>query len=226
MLYILHLSSETSPDMQWELAFCFSALYNISQLTKQNVMDLLEDLNAWVLLWDFWCNHLLIALLGGVPIQRTGLWPSLFSSLPKELAQSLHVLSAWFSSCDTCYPNSQTHLKLDFSLFFTCFINIKPHIVSATCWIIRLMGLYNRDQRYWRNTDLPKWFIKHKQLCLAGRPTPSEAFCPAQVPALSLLTRDPKVGGPQRHLVTEQHTAGKHRHVMGCLGKLCTSYLL
>lgn len=41
----------------------------------------------------------------------------------------------------------------------------------------------------------------------------AKACSPAQVPALSLLTKDPRVGGaplcsPQRHLVTEPRTAG------------------
>lgn len=112
MLYILHLSSETSPDMQWELAFCFSSLYNISQLTKQNVMTYLkismpglccEISGAIIFLLHRW---VVFPYRG---LGYIGLWPSLFSSLPKELAHSLHVLSASFSSCDTCYPNSQRH---------------------------------------------------------------------------------------------------------------------
>lgn len=127
----------------------------------------------------------------------------------------------------------RTPLKLSFLLLFHCFINIKPCLISTTCWIVGLMGLHSTDQRNRRNTDLPKWFIKHKEPCLASRPTHSE-------PKLSLLSKSqlcllclpetPRsvapLRSPQRHLVTEPHTAGKRRIAWGCSGKPCTSYFL
>lgn len=128
----------------------------------------------------------------------------------------------------------RTPLKLSFSLLFQCFMSIKPCLISTICWIVGLMGFHIIGRCNQRNIDLPKWFIKQKKkMCLAGRTTHSK-------PKLSLLPKSqlclfsspetPRsvapLCSPQRHLVTEPHTAGKRRIALGCLGKPCSSYFL
>lgn len=81
-----------------------------------------------------------------------------------------------------------------------------------------------------RNTDLPKRLIKHKQLCLAGRPTHTEPCSPAQAPGLFLLARDPKACGlfAQPAGTSRDGAPGcwQARDCSGCSGKSGISYFL
>lgn len=42
-------------------------------------------------------------------------------------------------------------------------MNVNPCLISTICWIVGLMGLPSIDRRNQWNTDLRKWFIKHKK---------------------------------------------------------------
>lgn len=104
----------------------------------------------------------------------TLLWPSLRSKPPQRTMIWVFFPQYLLSS------SLRVSLNTSFSLFLQCSINTNP--CSITWWVVGLERLHSTERGNRRNTDLSKWLIKHKQLCLAGRLTHSE-------PRLALLPK-------------------------------------